>query len=135
RIVMVSLNFFNLFDWSLFVLLCLAASCKSEAADIKSDKNNRWEPGMACYGDSCFSLDRFAQEIEEHLMAEARIVKYAYNVSHDGQERTGAYGFKNLEVNGYAPVFTVDDRFNPASVSKMVTAVALVIALHQRNID
>ena len=85
-----------------------------------------------CQGDSCFYLDTFAVRLKESL--KDSIVKYAFVVRNGTYEVTGASGKKRTASDPPEEDMTIYDRFNPASVTKTVTAVGLLQLMSKKNI-
>jgi CubicO group peptidase (beta-lactamase class C family) len=92
----------------------------------------RAHPPLVVAGEQ-FSLDRFAEELKKRL--DGKGVKYAFLVRYGPAVRCGAAGPKRTAATPPAQDFTVFDRFNPASVTKPVTAVALLQLLEKRNLS
>jgi CubicO group peptidase (beta-lactamase class C family) len=83
-------------------------------------------------GRSTFSLDTFANNIRTQLQGKG--CKYALMVRYGPAIRTASDGPKRTATSPPAQDFTVFDRFNPASVAKTVTAVALLQLIEQHNL-
>ena len=98
-----------------------------------------WEAGSAavngsyCHDSQCFDLGRFADELEASL--QGNVVKYGFEVRRGISVIQRAQGPKRTAADAPAQNFTAFDRFNPASVSKAVTAVATLQLLSENDID
>ncbi len=75
-------------------------------------------------------LDNFAENLHANLSRDS-IGKFAFAIRHGDSLRTWASGEKRTASSPPAQAFTIYDRFNPASVSKWVTAVGIVHALQE----
>jgi CubicO group peptidase (beta-lactamase class C family) len=89
--------------------------------------------GQKLAPDYAVDWDAFASAISNAF--DGKVVGYAYAIGRDGALiRTGAGGSRRLaQDSGQAP-FTKDTKAQAASTSKTITAVALVKALHDRNL-
>lgn len=85
-----------------------------------------------CRGDSCFYLDTFAVRLK--LLLADSVVKYAFVVRNGTYEVSGASGIKRTASDPPQENFTIYDRFNPASVTKTITAVGLLQLMAKKNI-
>ncbi|KAM6513152.1 hypothetical protein FALCPG4_015617 [Fusarium falciforme] len=83
-------------------------------------------------GRASFSLAKFAENIRIQL--EGKGCKYALMVRYGPAIWAAADGPKRTATTPPAQDFTVFDRFNPASVTKVVTAVALLNVLEKRSL-
>jgi CubicO group peptidase (beta-lactamase class C family) len=110
---------------SLLLLFVFATSCEKE------DLGGLF--GVNCEGDECLDLEKMAQLVEQKL--DGKVVKYGYRIRSGFAAFEGASGPKRTSTNPPASNFTVNDRFNPASVSKVVTATAILRSLEQKNIS
>ncbi|MGH9334891.1 MAG: serine hydrolase, partial [Vicinamibacteria bacterium] len=88
--------------------------------------------GAYCRNSECFDLDRFADGLQDALQGNA--VKYGFEVRRGISVARRAQGPKRTSADAPAQSFTVFDRFNPASVSKTVTAVATLQLLSKKNV-
>jgi len=89
--------------------------------------------GSNCEGGDCLDLEQFAQNIESTL--DGNVVKYSYHIRSGFAVFENAKGPKRTSANPPASNFTLDDRLNPASVTKTITAVALLRALEQNGVS
>jgi CubicO group peptidase (beta-lactamase class C family) len=89
--------------------------------------------GKYCKNAQCFDLDRFADELEDSL--QGNVVKYGFEVRRGLSVIRRAQGPKRTAADPPAQSFTAFDRFNPASVSKTVTAVATLQLLSKKGIS
>jgi len=89
--------------------------------------------GTYCEDQRCFDLRRFADHMEASLAG--RVVKYGFEVRRGRSVIQRAGGPKRTAADPPASSFTAFDRFNPASVSKVVTAVATLQLLTKRGIS
>jgi CubicO group peptidase (beta-lactamase class C family) len=94
------------------------------------------EPGAAtgsyCKNGQCFDLGRAADGIEDALQRQS--VKYGFEIRRGRTVIRRAQGPKRTAADLPAADFTVHDRFNPASVSKTVTAIATLQLLTKSNV-
>lgn len=88
--------------------------------------------GSYCSGGKCFDLGRLADGIESALAG--NVVKYGFEVRRGLSVIRRAAGPKRTAADAPAQSFTVHDRHNPASVSKAVTAVAMLQLLEKRRV-
>jgi CubicO group peptidase (beta-lactamase class C family) len=88
-------------------------------------------PPLSAGGES-FSLTKFADNIRNQLAGKG--CKYALMVRYGPAVRTATDGPKRTTKTPPAQDFTVFDRFNPASVAKTVTGVALLQLLEKHNL-
>ena len=84
------------------------------------------QPDRADYLD----LDNFAENLQVNLSRDS-IGKFAFVIRHGDSLRTWASGEKRTSSSPPAQAFTIYDRFNPASVSKWVTAIGIIHALQE----
>lgn len=89
--------------------------------------------GNYCENNLCFSLQRFADRLQARL--DGNVVKYAFELRRGTSVIRRAAGPKRTAADLPSANMTPFDRFNPASVSKMVTAVATLKILAERSID
>ncbi|MDG2487562.1 MAG: serine hydrolase [Roseibacillus sp.] len=75
-------------------------------------------------------LDDFAENLHSNLSRDS-IGKLAFAIRHGDSLRTWASGEKRTASSPPAQAFTIYDRFNPASVSKWVTAIGIIHALQE----
>jgi CubicO group peptidase (beta-lactamase class C family) len=87
--------------------------------------------GTYCEGGRCFDLRRVADGLEALL---AGNVKYGFELRRGRSVIRRAQGPKRTSADPPASSFTAFDRFNPASVSKSVTAVATLQLLSKRGL-
>jgi hypothetical protein len=88
--------------------------------------------GTYCADLQCFDLLRFADGMEASLAG--GVVKYGFEVRRGRSVIQRAMGPKRTAMDPPASNFTVFDRFNPPSVSKVVTAVATLQLLSKREV-
>jgi CubicO group peptidase (beta-lactamase class C family) len=89
--------------------------------------------GTYCSNGQCFDLTRFANKLETLL--QGTVVKFGFEVRRGLSVIRRAQGPKRTAADLPASTFTAFDRFNPASVSKSVTAVATLQLLSKRGIS
>ena len=84
--------------------------------------------GKSCTDNYCFSLNQLKQNIEAKVnpLNEKQLYKYAYEFSLGNAKISGAAG--PYRGSG-SRAFSVNDRLNPASVTKSSTAVGLIKAV------
>ncbi|MEL7533890.1 MAG: serine hydrolase, partial [Bacteroidota bacterium] len=88
--------------------------------------------GINCTQDQCLDLEKFAQGLESRL--DGKVMKYGYHIRSGFAVYEKAVGLAKTAADGGNVNFTLDQRFNPASVTKTVTAVALLRAMEQNGI-
>lgn len=91
------------------------------------------EHAVLADGAERFSLTRFAEALREQLEVSAA-VKAGFVVRYGTAVRAWAGGPARVAGDTPARPFSVFDWFNPASVTKPITAVALLRALHERGL-
>ncbi|MCL4262285.1 MAG: beta-lactamase family protein [Anaerolineae bacterium] len=79
-----------------------------------------------------FSIDVFAASLRAQL--DGKVVKYGFMVRYGSAIRAWAAGPKRTAANPPAQEFTVYDWFNPASVTKTITAVALLQLIEKNGL-
>jgi hypothetical protein len=82
-----------------------------------------------------FRLDwnLFAKDIEDALRGKA--VGFAYAIAHNGSIlRSGAGGWRRLDIDGGKRPFETDTYVQTASAAKTINAAALIKALHERGL-
>lgn len=89
--------------------------------------------GSYCKNGQCFDLERFADALEASY--QGNVVKYGFEVRRGLSVIQRAAGPKRTSADSPAGTFTVFDRFNPASVSKSVTGVAMVQLLRKHGVS
>jgi CubicO group peptidase (beta-lactamase class C family) len=89
--------------------------------------------GSYCRNGQCFDLGRFADELEASL--QGQVVKYGFEIRRGRSVIRRAAGPKRTPLDAPAANFDAFDRFNPASVSKTVTAVATLQLLSRNRIS
>jgi hypothetical protein len=93
-----------------------------------TDRTRRLGPDYA------LDWDRFVGEIAKSL--NGNVVGYAYAMTKNGGIiRSGAWGSRRLGVDGGTLPFTTHTKAQTASAAKLVSAVAIVKALHDRGLD
>jgi CubicO group peptidase (beta-lactamase class C family) len=92
--------------------------------------------GEFCTKGYCFDIERFANNVEAAIKAykNESVVKFALEARRGVAVATREYGPKRTSATMPAAEFTVNARFNSASVGKSVTAVALLQLLDVRNV-
>jgi CubicO group peptidase (beta-lactamase class C family) len=83
-------------------------------------------------GHQRFSIDQFAANLRDHF--DGKVVKYAFMVRYGSAVRAWAAGPKRTATNPPAQDFTVYDWFNPASVTKTITAVVVLRLLQDKGL-
>jgi CubicO group peptidase (beta-lactamase class C family) len=89
--------------------------------------------GSYCSNAQCFDNTRFANKLETSL--QGTVAKFGFEVRRGLSVIRRAQGPKRTAIDAPASNFTAFDRFNPASVSKSVTAVATLQLLSKRAIS
>ncbi len=90
-------------------------------------RSHKLEPSYA------IDWDAFGNSLRQAF--DGKAVGFSYAIGRDGIVlRSGAGGFRRLSVDGQKEKFTVDTFGQAASTTKTITAVALVKALHDRQI-
>ncbi|MBM3679139.1 MAG: serine hydrolase, partial [Actinobacteria bacterium] len=96
-------------------------------AQTGASRTKRLDPDYA------LDWDAFAGGIESAL--DDNVVGYAYAIKRNGGfMRMGAWGSRRLEIDGGKLPFTVDTQAFTASTAKLVSATAIVKALHDRGL-
>lgn len=90
--------------------------------------------GVFCANGQCFDLKRLADNIEQALQGD-NVAKYGFEVRRGLSVIQRASGPARTHADPPAREFTVFDRFNPASVSKTVTAIAVQQLLAKRRLS
>lgn len=88
--------------------------------------------GNYCKNSKCFNLQTMANNLANAI--DPAMAKWGFEVRRGLSVIQRADGPGRTTADLPATSFTVNDRFNPASVSKSVTSVALLQLLHQRGI-
>jgi CubicO group peptidase (beta-lactamase class C family) len=89
--------------------------------------------GTYCKAGQCFDLERMADGIEASL--QGQVAKFGFEIRRGRSVIRRAQGPKRTAADAPASSFDAFDRFNPASVSKTVTAVATLQLLAKKNIS
>lgn len=89
--------------------------------------------GNYCKNGQCFKLSELASNISDAV--EGGITKWGYEIRRGRSVLQRAEGPGRTAADWPETDFGVHDRFNPASVSKTVTAVAMLQLLDQYHID
>lgn len=89
--------------------------------------------GDYCKNNVCFDLKRFADGLQAKL--DGKVVKYAFELRRGTAVIQRSAGPKRTSADAPASNFTVFDRFNPASVSKTITAAAVMQLLTEHGIE
>jgi len=94
---------------------------------FRTEKNPQ-SRGKTCTDNYCFSLNQLKENIEAKVnpLNEKQLYKYAYEFSLGNAKISGAAG--PYRGSG-SRAFSVNDRINPASVTKSTTAVGLIKAV------
>jgi D-alanyl-D-alanine carboxypeptidase len=109
--------------------LCVAAGLLVFAASCNKDNNKKF----ADAGPK-FSLDKFEQELQAS-MEPSGAVGWAYVINQNGLFARGkAYGSARNKADGDLG-FTLNKKINMASVSKYLTAIAVMQLMDERNLD
>lgn len=90
-------------------------------------------PGTIKVGAEYFSLDKFAANLRAQMVNKG--VKGGFAIRIGSAVRSYSFGAKRTAYSPPAQNFSIYDRFNPASVSKTITAVALQRALSLRRVS
>jgi hypothetical protein len=102
-------------------LLC----CNSQDANKPLDR--------ICVGNECLVISRFSQNVQDSLNGNA--VGYALVISANGLlHHQAAYGKGRTSADPPEKEFSVEDRMNIASVSKTITAVAVLQLLDKNKL-
>ena len=111
-------------------------------ADAYGEFEAAWVPdwakvfGVICDGENgCLDLEGMAQRIDQSLSGNPGVIKFGYRINIGLASLENAEGVKRSAADGQKSNFAVTDRFNPASVTKTVTAVALLRVLEKKGID
>ena len=88
-------------------------------------------PTQITHGAESFSIDKFLNNLRNEVKGKG--VKAGFVIRHGKAVRTHAYGLKRTAYSPPAQNFTIYDRFNPASVTKLITGVAVLRALQNNN--
>ena len=93
--------------------------------------------GQFCTNGYCFDIEHFANNVEAAIKSHANesVVKFALEARRGVTVATREYGPKRTSETMPAAEFTVNARFNSASIGKSVTAVALLQLLDARNMS
>ena len=93
--------------------------------------------GQFCTDGYCFDIEHFANNVEAGIRTNANnnVVKFALEARRGVAVATREYGPKRTSATMPAADFTVNARFNSASVGKSVTAVALLQLLDAQNLS
>ena len=111
------------------LLLVLAVACLAGCASDGSSALG----GKICRGDSCLTLQSLSSKLQQAL--DGKCDKYAF-VLYDGLASVShASGKKRTAADPPEQDFTVDHRYNPASVTKTITAVTLLQLLAKRGVS
>lgn len=89
--------------------------------------------GNYCRNSQCFHLSSLAADIDSQVSGS--ITKWGYELRRGLTVKQRAEGPGRTSADLPETSFSVYDRFNPASVSKTITAVAALQLLHQQGID
>ena len=89
--------------------------------------------GKICRGDSCLTLQSLASVLQQDL--DGKCDKYAFVLYHGLAHVSHAAGKKRTASDPPEQDFTEDNRYNPASVTKTITAVALLQLLAKRGVS
>ena len=88
--------------------------------------------GTICKGSSCLNIKTFADSLKKEL--DGKVVKYAFVVRYQLSQESREGG--KLRENAYLPdSFTIYTRYNPASVTKTITAVAVLQLLEKKHLS
>ena len=88
--------------------------------------------GTICEGNSCLSLKTFADSLANEVAG--KVVKYAFVIRYKLAQESRQGGM--LRENAYLPdSFTIYNRYNPASVTKTITAVAVLQLLSKKHLS
>jgi len=93
--------------------------------------------GQFCTNGYCFDIEHFANNVEAAIKTYKNdsVVKFALEARRGVTVATREYGPKRTSTTMPAVEFTVNARFNSASVGKSVTAVALLQLLDASNVS
>ena len=89
-------------------------------------------PSVITYGSEVFSIDKFCKNLKSSLSGKG--VKYGLVVRYGSSIRSFAWGAKRTSYTPPYQDFTIYDRFNPASVTKVVTGIAVLRAMQNRRV-
>ena len=112
--------------------IALIAAMSLTAATCKNSTTNP-VGGRICKGDSCLTLEKFSQNLQAEL--DGRVVKYAFVLRHGLASTSHAAGKRRTASDPPEQDFTIDHRYNPASVTKVITAVALLQLIEKNNLS
>jgi hypothetical protein len=83
---------------------------------------------------TCFKIDSLNAQLKKRL--DGNCIGYGYMISAKDQAVTfNQGGFERMPQDAPQKAFSVFDRMNPASLSKTITAIALMHALNKHNIS
>jgi CubicO group peptidase (beta-lactamase class C family) len=87
---------------------------------------------IPCSGNDCFDIDQFAENMNQQLNGQ---VGYAYAIYYQGQlQKFRSDGYSRTPVDG-GELFAPNFRMNVASISKTLTAIAVLQLLDQNNLS
>lgn len=87
--------------------------------------------GAICKGSSCLNLKTFADSLQNEV--KGKVVKYAFVIRYQLAQESRQGG--KLRENAYLPdSFTIYNHYNPASVTKTITAVAVLQLLAKKHL-
>jgi CubicO group peptidase (beta-lactamase class C family) len=104
----------------LFLIAALFASCEEGILDFQNNT-------------PAFDMDRYEENIHQAL--DGSVIGYAYTIGKDGQQaRTGQDGWARTASNPPATPQSFDKPMHVASVSKTLTAVAILKLLDEKGL-
>ena len=116
------MRFYNYLLAGFYFILLSNAACNP--ATVRS--------GVLCKGNSCLDIQVFADSLQKEI--QGKVVKYAFVIRYQLAQESRQGG--TLRENAYVPdSFTIYTRYNPASVTKTITAVAVLQLLAKKNLS
>jgi CubicO group peptidase (beta-lactamase class C family) len=104
-------------------LLLLAAGCSGTEQDT-----------IACNGTSCFSIDKFGQNIR--AVVNGRAMGWAYVIYYEGQaEKWDSAGLRRASPDSPQLNMSVFEPFNMGSVGKTLTTLGTLLALEHADVS
>jgi len=111
------------------IIICLLLFVATSADKCKPDTS-----GDVYRGEQYITLNQLADSLKnefDQAMADGRVMKYAFVIRNE-KTKVSRQGGKR---NGSNTDFTIDDRYNLASVTKTITAVALLQLIEKKHLS
>lgn len=107
------------------VVAVMAASCEKAKKAVSETCND---------ANTCFKVDSLSSQLKKRL--DGNCIGYGYIITAKDQVITfNSGGFERLEQDAPKKDFSVFDRMNHASLSKTITAIALMHVLHKKGLS